>query len=63
MARICHLAGYVEPVLFMAVQQYVESNGDSISNYLRTLVVNDLLEKGVITSKTLKELVTATKAA
>lgn len=54
--RIARLGTYIEPNLHTMAQQEAASQGKSVSNYLRELVINDLIAKEKIDHKTLVEL-------
>lgn len=54
--RISRLASYIEPDLQLLVQREAEQSGDTISNWMRKLILEDLMKKGKITPELMLKL-------
>lgn len=46
----------LEPTIGMALMNYTNKTGSTISKYLRSLVIKDLKERGILTDTSLSEI-------
>lgn len=54
--RISRLASYIEPDLYALVQQEANAAGDTISNWLRRLILAELDKAGKISPELMRKL-------
>lgn len=56
--RICRIATYVEPDVADIIEAEAKQAGDTVSGWLRTVILNSLIDQGAISPDLLRRLAT-----